>query len=105
MGAGTAEREGRADCPRTCALSDALQDQLLQNWPMQMDREPASSSAVISLGYDEPTQTLEVAFIGGSIYRYFKVGPGLWRQLVEADSKGRFLNAEIKPQCDCLKVR
>ncbi len=72
---------------------------------MQMDREPVSSSAVTSLGYDESTRTLEVAFIGGSIYRYFEVGPGLWRQLVEAESKGGFLNAEIKPQCDFLKVR
>ena len=61
-----------------------------------IEREPVASTNVVSVGYDEPTETLEVEFMNGSIYQYFNVGSELYRQLREAPSKGQFLNAYIR---------
>ena len=62
-----------------------------------MKRVRVVSSSVTSVGYDPATQTLEVEFAGGSIYRYFDVPEGVHARLIAADSKGTFLNVEIKP--------
>ena len=62
-----------------------------------MNRERVSSSNIASLGYDEPTQTLEVEFITGSVYQYYNVGAALVEQLMQASSKGQFLNSYIRP--------
>lgn len=42
------------------------------------------------------TQTLEVEFFSGMIYQYYGVPEHLYDQLMQAGSKGRFLNAYIK---------
>lgn len=70
-----------------------------------MHREPIASSAIASLGYDETARVLEVEFAGGSVYRYFEVEGPLWRQLLEAESKGRFLNSKIKIQRRFAQVK
>ncbi|TBB56943.1 KTSC domain-containing protein [Rhizobium ruizarguesonis] len=61
-----------------------------------MMRDPVSSTNVLSVGYDEPTETLEVEFSNGSIYQYYNVGSALFQQLMQAPSKGQFLNAYIR---------
>ena len=61
-----------------------------------MDRTYVASSNIASIGYDEATQTLEVEFLNGSLYQYYNVPAGLYQQLIQEGSKGKFLNAYIK---------
>ncbi|MFQ5431236.1 MAG: KTSC domain-containing protein [Nitrospinota bacterium] len=59
-------------------------------------RIPVVSSNVASIGYDENSYTLEVAFHSGGIYQYFDVSPQVFEQFINADSKGKFFHEEIK---------
>ena len=61
-----------------------------------MKRIPVSSSNVASVGYDLKTQTLEVEFQNGNVYQYFDVTQDVYDGLMSAESKGKFLNAQIK---------
>lgn len=61
-----------------------------------MIREPVASSNIESVGYDAPSETLEVEFHGGTIYQYYNVPEGLYDQLMAAPSKGQFFNTYIK---------
>ena len=61
-----------------------------------MNREPVASSNIASLGYDEPSQTLEVEFTTGGIYQYYNVAQTIFDQLLQAGSKGQFLAYQIK---------
>lgn len=61
-----------------------------------MEREPVSSSAIVSLGYDPSSETLEVEFTGGSVYQYYDVPESVYRDFLAADSKGTFLNVHVK---------
>lgn len=61
-----------------------------------MDRAAVASSNVASIGYDEASQTLEVEFVNGSIYQYYNVTTAIFEQLMQAGSKGQFLNVYVK---------
>lgn len=61
-----------------------------------MERTYVASSNIVSIGYDEPTQTLEVEFLNGMVYQYYNVPPNMHEQLMKESSKGRFLNTYIK---------
>jgi len=61
-----------------------------------MIRVPVSSTNLISLGYDAGAETLEVEFSSGSVYQYYNVGQAIFDQMMEAPSKGQFLNVYIK---------
>lgn len=61
-----------------------------------MERNPVSSSNIHSIGYDPHSETLEVAFINGTVYQYFNVPQQLFDTLMREPSKGRFLNSYIK---------
>lgn len=61
-----------------------------------MDRTPVSSTDVAEIGYDVPTMTLEVAFHRGGVYQYFDVPEIVYQEFMRADSKGKFLHANIK---------
>ena len=61
-----------------------------------MERYSVASSNIASIGYDTNTETLEVEFLNGSVYQYFNVGPNMYDQIMQAGSKGRFLNTYIK---------
>jgi len=54
------------------------------------------SSNVVGFSYDEATQVLTVEFNSGSRYDYYDVPERLFEGMKSADSKGRYLNAEIK---------
>jgi hypothetical protein len=56
-----------------------------------MDRTPLQSSAVVSAGYDADTQTLELEFSSGRVYRYEGVPQGTYDWLLRAPSKGAFV--------------
>ncbi len=61
-----------------------------------MDRSYVASTNVASIGYDEVTETLEVEFLNGSIYQYYNVQMNIYEQMMQAGSKGKFLNTYIK---------
>ena len=61
-----------------------------------MNREMVASSNVISIGYDEPSQTLEVEFSNGNVYQYYNVMQDVYDKLMASSSKGQFLNTYIK---------
>ena len=62
-----------------------------------MLRAPVQSSTIVSVGYDEEQQILEIVFQGGRVYHYLEVPPERVLSLLRAESKGRFLNSDIKP--------
>lgn len=53
------------------------------------------SSMIHAVGYDRKTRTLEVVFNSGSIWHYEDVPPAVYKGLMEADSKGRYMRSEI----------
>lgn len=61
-----------------------------------ISREPVSSTNIVSVGYDDATETLEVEFMNGTVYQYFNVGSDLYQQFLAAPSKGQFLNTYIR---------
>lgn len=69
-----------------------------------MRRKRVSSSALSSVGYDEGSSTLELEFKSGSVYDYHGVPPDVYRELMEADSKGRFVSSNIKGRYAASRV-
>lgn len=61
-----------------------------------MDNYLVASSNIRAIGYDPHTQTLEVEFHSGSVYQYYGVPDHMHEQIMEAPSKGKFLNSYIK---------
>jgi hypothetical protein len=63
-----------------------------------MEREKVDSSSLSSVGYDAGSETLEVEFRNGGVYRYLEVPAEEWESLRAAESKGSYLNTHIKPR-------
>ena len=61
-----------------------------------MHREPVSSSMIAAIGYDADTETLEVEFVSGSVYRYGGVSQDVNEEFRQAPSKGTYFNRHIK---------
>ncbi|MCC8376737.1 MULTISPECIES: KTSC domain-containing protein [Photorhabdus] len=61
-----------------------------------MNRVPVSSSNLHSVGYNQATKTLEIAFRDGGIYQYYGVPPQIHQGLMNAPSKGRYFHKHIK---------
>jgi hypothetical protein len=56
------------------------------------------SSNVEAIGYDAEAQELHVQFVrSGETYVYYSVEEWVFQELMQADSKGSYLNARIKP--------
>ena len=53
------------------------------------------SSMIYAVGYDEESQTMEVAFNSGGVYRYFDVPKDIYEGLLAAESKGRYMRANV----------
>lgn len=61
-----------------------------------MERKPVVSSNIASIGYDENNNILEIEFNNGNVYEYYDVPLHEYEGLMSADSKGTYLNANIK---------
>jgi hypothetical protein len=61
-----------------------------------MDRQPVSSTAVASVGYDETSNTLEIEFHSGSVYQYFGVPEYVYKELLQAPSMGNYFSRNIR---------
>ena len=66
---------------------------------------PVESTSIELVGYDEDAHELYVQFrLRGRTYVYFDVPPSAYAALLEAPSKGRYLNFEIKPYHEYRRV-
>lgn len=55
-----------------------------------------TSSSLQDILYDHELALLDVVFRNGDVYRYFNVPARIHQQLLEAESKGRFYNFQIR---------
>jgi hypothetical protein len=53
------------------------------------------SSMIHAVGYDSKTRVLEVVFNSGQTYCYEEVPPKVYKEPLAAESKGRYMRAEI----------
>jgi len=60
--------------------------------------QPVSSSSVRAVGYDEQLGRLVLEYDSGGRYVYYGVPPSVHRDLLTADSIGRYVNTMIKPR-------
>jgi hypothetical protein len=63
-----------------------------------MRRAPLESSLLAAAAYDSERRLLEVEFHTGELYRYFNLPPHCYQELLQAHSKGRYFNANIRNQ-------
>jgi len=61
------------------------------------------SSMIYAVGYDEESQTMEVVFNSGGVYRYFDVPKDIYEGLLAAESKGRYMRAHVIDVYACSK--
>ncbi|MQS13341.1 KTSC domain-containing protein [Streptomyces kaniharaensis] len=61
-----------------------------------MDRTAVDSSALRSVGYDRPARLLELEFRSGGLYEYAAVPARVHRELMAAESHGRYFVREIR---------
>jgi len=54
----------------------------------EMNRDVDPSSGVVAIGYDPPTQTLEVEFLKGSVYQYYGVPKHMYEHHASAIERG-----------------
>lgn len=57
---------------------------------------PVKSSNLAGIAYDSQQMVLTVWFLNGSIYNYYDVPKAVWTSFQNADSKGKYLAANIK---------
>ena len=70
-----------------------------------MRRKAVESSAIVSVGYDSKSKTLEIEFPSGHVYQYLDVPASAHKALLNADSLGQFFNAGIKDCYSRYQVR
>lgn len=61
-----------------------------------MERVPVESSNLVSVGYEPEAAILEIEFHSGGIYQYFAVPQEIYDGLMNAASKGSYLDHNIK---------
>ena len=60
-----------------------------------------TSSNIEAIGYDPDSMELHVSFLkSGQTYVYYNVEPWIFDEFMQADSKGTYLNSQIKGRFD-----
>ena len=70
---------------------------------MHVELTPVTSSTIDAFGYDQALNELYVQFKSGATYTYAGVSESVYSELCEAESFGKFLNANIKGTYDYIK--
>jgi hypothetical protein len=68
-------------------------------------RFPVESKAIAAIGYSKRLGALEIEFRNGAIYRYLAVSPFVYEALMQAPSKARFYDENIRHKYRSLHVR
>lgn len=61
-----------------------------------MNRRYVESGDIESIGYDKDIGVMEVKFVNGNTYQYNGIEPGLYKGLMNSDSKGSYLANYVK---------
>jgi uncharacterized protein len=69
-----------------------------------MKRQAVISSNLQSIGYDESRRVLEIEFKNNTIYQYHGVPASEYKKLMDADSHGQYLHANIKDVYQYQKI-
>jgi hypothetical protein len=72
---------------------------------LAMQRESVESSTLASVGYDETQFLLELEFRSGELYQYVGPSDHVYRDLMTAESKGRFFNQNIRDHFPYVRLR
>jgi KTSC domain len=73
-----------------------LEQALIAGREIAVERVSVASSNLVSVGYDERSEILEVEFKGGRVYQYMNVPQIVYDQLMSASSQGSYFNANIR---------
>lgn len=68
-------------------------------------RIPVDSSGVATIGYSKKLRALEIEFRNGAVYRYLEVAPDIYEALLQARSKARFYDENIRYKYRSVHVR
>ena len=71
----------------------------------RIPRQRVDSTAIAKVGYSKRRHILEIEFVNGAIYRYLDVLPSVYRNLMSADSKARFYDANIRRHYHSVMIR
>ncbi len=71
----------------------------------RIPRESVASQGIAAIGYSKRRHILEIQFVNGAVYRYLQVAPSVHRDLMAADSKARYYDANIKGNYASVRVR
>jgi hypothetical protein len=71
---------------------------------MSIERVNVESSSLKEVGYDEKTETLEICFGRGAVYRYHKVPSDVHEGLMSSDSIGGYFHRHVKTKFKFEKV-
>lgn len=58
------------------------------------------SSNIAAIGYDDELYELFVQYKNGMTYKYKEVPANIYESFLKAESKGKFMNEEVKPFYD-----
>ena len=58
------------------------------------------SSNIAAIGYDRELSELFVQYKNGMTYKYKEVPANIYERFLKAESKGKFMNEEVKPFYD-----
>jgi hypothetical protein len=68
-------------------------------------KKHAESSYLMTFGFDERKNLLEIEFTDGSVYRYIDVSSNIYQGLMNSQSHGRYYLAHIKNNFQNSKSR
>ncbi len=71
----------------------------------RIKRVPVQSSALSTVGYSAHLRAVEIEFRNGAIYRYLEVAPSVYHGFLEAPSKARFYDQNIRRKYRSVHVR
>lgn len=69
-----------------------------------MARVDLQSSLLNAATYQDQSAFLELEFRGGAIYRYLGVPEQVYRELLSAESKGRYFNQRIRNRFTYVQI-
>ena len=64
---------------------------------------PVNSSAIEAIGYDTRSQELHICLLESRTYVYYNVEEEIFHEFLQANSKGRYFNYEIRGNYDFTK--
>ena len=68
-------------------------------------RQPVHSHALAAVGYSKRLHALEIEFVNGAVYRYSRVPPEIYRELLDAPSKAQFYDANVRGHFPAVHVK